>query len=288
MRNWRTLLAACNSVACWLSRIWRGVCSALAGYFFVLGSWWPGKSWSIHEGRRLEHGLIVVLPGVEGAGPLNWSIVRGILDAEKRAAVKLVDWTTGFWPFFPFHLRAHQRNRRKASAIAQMIVDYQSVYPDRPVFIVGHSGGAALAVWVLEALPEERTVTAAILLGVALSPRYPLGRALERTEQGVWSFFSRLDLLFLALGTWLFGTFDGRHTISAGWCGFVERDGMTPRERSLYRNRLHQFRYHPRLLGRFHPGGHFGWANRVFIAETVAPLLASHGGRKSFCLPCQG
>jgi pimeloyl-ACP methyl ester carboxylesterase len=222
----------------------------------------------------MEHGLIVVLPGVEGAGPLNWSIVRGILDADQCAAVQLVDWTTGFWPFFAYHLRAQQRNRQKAAMIANMISDYQATFPGRPVYLVGHSGGAALAVWVLEALPEQRTITAAILLGVALSPRYPLARALERTERGIWNFFSPLDLLFLALGTFLFGTFDGRHAISAGCCGFVPPDDMNLPDQALYLHRLHQHRYHPRLLGRFNAGGHFGWANRVFVAETVAPLLS--------------
>jgi pimeloyl-ACP methyl ester carboxylesterase len=206
-----------------------------------------------------------LLPGIEGAGPLNWSIVQGILDAGGAAAIRVVDWTTGFWPFFAFHLRARRRNRRKAETIARMIVDYQNDYPGRPVYLIGHSGGAALGVWVLEALPEDRAITAAILLGPALSPGYPLTPALERTTEGVWNFFSPFDLLFLALGTSLLGTFDGRHGVSAGSCGFRESHA-----------RLHQRRYHFGMLTCFHPGGHFGWANRVFVATTLAPLLRDH------------
>ena len=41
----------------------------------------------------------------------------------------------------------------------------------------------------------------------------------------------------------------------------------------LYRTRLRQCRYDLRMLRQFHLGGHFGWANRVFVAEVVAPLL---------------
>ena len=199
--------------------------------------------------------------------------MRGILDAGDCAAVRMVDWTTGFWPFFCFHLRARQRNRRKAQMIAQMVTDYQDTYPGRPVYLVGHSGGAALTVWALEALPEGRSITAGVLLGPALSPTYPLAPALQRTERGIWNFFSPLDLIFLTVGTVIFGTFDGRHGVSAGWCGFTAATDANEQERALYRDRLHQHGYHAGMLGRFHPGGHFGWANRVFVSETVAPLV---------------
>lgn len=261
-------------MSAFLARLWRGVQSGLAGYAFFLGGWWLGRSWRQHDEGRLDRGLILVLPGVEGAGPLNWSIVRGILDAGDGAAVRMIDWTSGFWPFFCFHLRARQRNRAKARQIAQMAADYQDAYPGRPVYLVGHSGGAALTVWTLEALPEGRTITAAVLLGVALSPGYALGPALARTERGIWNFFSPLDLIFLTVGTVLFGTFEGRHTVSAGWCGFRISPDLNESERALYRERLHQHGYHAGMIGRFHPGGHFGWANRVFVSETVAPLLA--------------
>jgi hypothetical protein len=31
--------------------------------------------------------------------------------------------------------------------------------------------------------------------------------------------------------------------------------------------------------GQFHLGGHFDWANRVFVAEAVAPLLRGGAAR---------
>jgi len=49
----------------------------------------------------------------------------------------------------------------------------------------------------------------------------------------------------------------------------------------LYRDRLRQRGYRPRMLGQFHWGGHLGWANRVFVAETVAPLLGENPSGQS-------
>jgi alpha-beta hydrolase superfamily lysophospholipase len=244
-----------------------------AGLAFPLGGWWLGGSRRLFNPARLAHGLAIILPGVEGWGPLNWSIARGLQDGGFPGAVLVHDWTTGLWPLFAFHLRAHRRNLRQAAAVAQLVQDYQKHHPGRPVHLVGHSGGAAVAVWALEALPESHSVGTAVFFGPALSPSYNLARALRRVEQKVCHFCSSLDLVFLAMGTFLVGTADGRHTFAAGFRGFsLPRDADEAVKR-LYRDRLYQRRYRPRMLGQFHWGGHLGWANRVFVAEEVAPLL---------------
>jgi pimeloyl-ACP methyl ester carboxylesterase len=253
------------------SRLGRGVHSALAALAFPLGGWWLGGLHSLATPERMEHGLAIVLPGVEGGGPLNWCIARGLADGGWPGAVVVHDWTTGLWPLFLYHLRANDRNRRRADEVAALIVRYQDEHPGRPVFLVGHSGGGAMAVWALEALPEGRSIRGAVLLGPALSPAYPLGPALCRVEEAVWNFWSPLDLLFLAAGTSVFGTVDGRHTVSAGWGGF--RLPGEASERELYDARLRQHGYRPAWLSQFHPGTHFGWTNRVFVAESLVPLL---------------
>src|SRR5262249_521754 len=147
---------------------------------------------------------------------------QGLRDSGIPAAVRIHDWTTGCWPLFLFHLRAWRRNRLQAREGARVGLTYHEEYPGRPVYLLGHSGGPALAVWVLEALHADCTVSAALLLAPALAPDYPLGAALRRTELGIWNFYSPLDLLFLAAGTLLFGTLDGQHRISAGCSGFTE------------------------------------------------------------------
>ncbi len=269
-----------------LSRAWRGIRSATAVLTLPLGGWWPGGAWPASEPTRFTDGLAIVLPGVEGRGSLNRSVAQGLDDAGFPGAIVVHDWTTGFWPLFPFHLRARRRNRQQARAIADRVLAYQNAYPGRPVYLVGHSGGATIAVWVLEALPEGRTVTAAALLAPALSPGYSLATALRRVERVLWSFWSPLDLLMLAAGTLLFGTVDGRHVVSAGCVGFSAPKAGDGEESVLYRDRLRQRRYTPTMVRQFHLGGHFGWANRVHVAETVAPLLFGRGNHRS--LPLAG
>jgi pimeloyl-ACP methyl ester carboxylesterase len=223
----------------------------------------------------MSSGLIVVLPGIEGRSSLSRGIVQGLVDAGSTCAITTYDWTTGVWPFFLYHLRAERRNRRNAQAVGEMIVDYQSKWPGRPVFLVGHSGGGALAVWVLEWLSGRYLVDAAILLAPALAPNYNLATALSATRRGIWNYYSWLDVLYLAAGTFLFGTIEGRHCVAAGNRGFVQESTLSLDERTLYQAKLQQQRYTFSMLNRFHTGGHFGWANRVFVAETVAPILCA-------------
>jgi hypothetical protein len=90
-----------------------------------------------------------------------------------------------------------------------------------------------------------------------------------------------LDVFVLGAGTLLLGTVDGRHAVSAGCIGFSLPTAANREVRELYRLRLRQCRYSPAKVRQFHLGGHFGCANRVFVAETVAPLLLEAAALRS-------
>lgn len=241
-----------------------------------LGGLWRFGLARLQSPERLERGLAVVLPGIDGLGPLSWGIAIGLADGGWPGAIVVHDWTTGLWPLLVYHLRAGRRNRRAANDLAGRIVAYQNEHPGQPVYLVGHSGGGALAIWALEALPCDRTIAGAVLLGPALSPRYPLEGALARVERGIWNFWSPLDCLFLAAGTLALGTIDGRHSISAGCCGFAHPRESDSSTQQNYDGKLRQRRYRLKQARQFHLGGHFGCCNRLFCAETVAPILADH------------
>jgi pimeloyl-ACP methyl ester carboxylesterase len=257
-----------------MARFWRGIGSAAAVAALPLGGLWRFGLRALGSPERLDRGLALVLPGIDGQGPINWGIARGLADGGWPGAILVHDWTTGLWPLLAYHLRAGRRNRRKAVALAGVIASYQDEHPGQPVYLVGHSGGGALAVWALEALPKNRTIAGAILLGPALSPGYKLGAALTKVEHGIWNFWSPLDVFFLAAGTLALGTIDGPHAIAAGCRGFRLPEGVDAATTEFYRTRLFQVPYRLGMAGRFHLGGHVGCCNRVFVAESVAPLLA--------------
>ena len=125
----------------------------------------------------------------------------------------------------------------------------------------------------LERLPPDVTVTRYVLLQPAISPGYDLSVALAKTESGIWSFHSRFDLFFVGLMTRILGTLDGRHCPAAGLSGFHRPPQLTAEGHQLYDTRLHQTPFRAWMCAAFHFGGHMGPTNRVFIAESIAPLL---------------
>jgi len=217
---------------------------------------------------RLDRGLIIVLPGAWGDFPASRGMVTGLIDADVAAAVEFYDWTAGHWLLSPvlltYNVRALDRNRGKARALAAKIVAYRKQYPGRPVHLVGYSGGGAVAVLALESLPEEHRVTSAVLLAPSLAFNYDLQPALQRTEQGIRNFYSPLDIpVMLVTGT-MMGTSDGKHLPPAGAIGFHP---------AVDDDRLRQHGYGFAMLRHGHAGGHFGWAGRSFIAGNIAPLV---------------
>jgi pimeloyl-ACP methyl ester carboxylesterase len=258
-------------------RALRGLWSLLTGFTFPLGSRWCPDLGKLQSEQRRRKGLVIVLPGVEGKGPLNHNLALGLADGGLACAIRVHDWTTGYWPLFAYHLRNGRRTAREAARLVNDIVRYQDAYPNRPVYLVGHSGGGALAVKTLECLPPGRTVAAAYLLAPAISRGYDLSRALGHVEAGVWNLYSPLDCVLLTLGTSLVGTVDGKHDVGAGAWGFRLPSALSRNQRRAYHARLHQYRYRPRLARLWHLGGHFGWTNRVFVSEWLTPLIGGPG-----------
>lgn len=225
---------------------------------------------------RWEQGYTMILPGIEGRSWWNANIAKGLAEGGVPSAIEVYDWTVGA-PFVAglVNLRAEGWNRRQARIIAEKIVNYQNQHPGRPVHLIGHSGGGGVAIYAVEELPPGHELTAAILLAPALSPDYDLRLALRRTQQGVWNFYSPHDVGFLGVGTSIAGTIDGRMTKAAGAIGFSIPWGLDREGRRLYGMKLHQQAYSVRMAESGHTGSHFGWAERTFVAEWLAPLLNS-------------
>lgn len=223
-----------------------------------------------------EHGLTLILPGIESANYQHWKIANGLDDAGVKTTIEVYDWTMGTPATMLFHLRDIGRNRRQAALLAQRITRYQDEYPGRPVHLIGHSGGGAMTLLTLEALPSDRRVTTATLLAPAISPDYPLGKALSHSEHGIWHYSSMGDIPLLMAGTTVFGTVDGKHTPAAGAFGFEIPRNTSEYDRKLYAEKLHEVPYDLKMLRDWNVGGHTGALTRWFAKDYLSkPILES-------------
>ncbi len=224
--------------------------------------------------QRRQRGLVLVYTGIEGRSLLNDNICHGLDDGGVNMAIERMDWTLRLPGAYLLNLRSQARNRRKAEEIANRIVRYRMAHPDGRVILVGQSGGAAMALWTAESLPPEQPVDGIVLLAAAVSSDYPLGRALEQSKQGIISFHSPRDWLFLAAGTTFYGTMDGKHTAAAGMEGFSVPAGGHGTK--LY-EKLYQLAWDEQMYKVWHFGGHLGSSSRRFVARYVAPFVAYPG-----------
>jgi pimeloyl-ACP methyl ester carboxylesterase len=107
---------------------------------------------------------------------------------------------------------------QKSADLANEIRALRESPSNRPVYLIAHSAGCAVAVHTAELLPA-RSVERIILLEPALSPTYDLTRALRATRREMVVFTSWLDATLRF--TKLFGTADRVYCVSAGVHGFT-------------------------------------------------------------------
>lgn len=172
--------------------------------------------------ERKCRGLALVLPGIEGVSSYNRNIQRGLVNGGVDWAVEIYPWGR---PIPVAGMVLNQMdfvgNRFAAQRIARYIVQYQQAHPGRPVWIVGHSGGGGMAVFIAEALPEDVQVDGLVLLAASIHNEYDLTKALVHCRRGIVNYYNPGDSALLAVGTTLTSNVDGRRGPSAGLRGFT-------------------------------------------------------------------
>ena len=224
---------------------------------------------------ELSHGLAIVLPGVEAAGPFPQAICEGIRQSTWRGAVEIFYWGIPFPEgYFP-NVMWLKRNRHQAARLAQRIQVYQKAYPGRPVHLFGNSAGAGIALLAVELLPTASPIDSLVFLQGAIWPNHDLTPALSRMKRGILNCYSHRDWVVLRLGTLVCGTVDRHHCIAAGCRGF--QLPAQPEKRRLYLEKLVQHKWIPAWIDRFdHWGSHGSSTSHKFISQLVMPWLLNH------------
>jgi pimeloyl-ACP methyl ester carboxylesterase len=215
-------------------------------------------------------GIVFLVEGVGGfdifAPCAQWALPRAGVPHEIRHFV----WSHGWGHVFK-DLQDVRHLQLKAEELAEEVVRYKELQPDRPVYLVGKSGGTALILAAAEKLPP-RTVERIILLSAAVSPHHDLRPALRATEHEIVSYYSGYDRLVLGWGTSEFGTADRCYGPSAGLTGFIVPGSLSAVDRSLY-DRLVQLPWGPRMILEGHLGTHTGTSAPAFLGKEVATWL---------------
>jgi pimeloyl-ACP methyl ester carboxylesterase len=222
--------------------------------------------------ERLEAGLVVCLDGVGGYDWLPRLLRRGLDQGGVRGALVIYHWSVGPLGMWVSDLVLRRRNRQSARHAAETIAAYRAWMPGRPVTLIGHSGGGAVAAWTLEAMDEGCQVDRALLLAPALSPQYNLAPALRGVRERMYVCYSWLDIPLLGLGTLVFGTMDGRHAASAGMVGFRMPANLDLAGRQAY-EKVRQIRWRPAMVCDGHFGDHSGCTNTRFSRRVLAPIV---------------
>lgn len=255
-----------------LSFGYRGFGAAAALVLGIIASGCGGSHTYVTQ-ERLEAGLVVSLDGVGG---YNWGpkwLRAGLEEAGVAGAFVIYDWSKGPGGMFVSDLMDEAHNRAAAKDLAQMVETYLAAMPNRPVTLIGHSGGAAVVVWALEDLPEGCCVERAFLMAPALAPEYDLSKALRHVRSRLYVMYSYADLPLMAAGTAVFGTMDRQHSVSAGLVGFKMPPAVPLADRAQYL-KVRQIPWTISLVKTGHLGGHMGWTSTRFARDFIAPILA--------------
>jgi pimeloyl-ACP methyl ester carboxylesterase len=222
---------------------------------------------------RLNSGLVVILPGIEGESDANQNIRHGLNNAGTNRSMQIWHWGR---PVPGFGMILNQvdflGNYIAGERIAQRIVEYQSKHPNNPVHIIGHSGGGGIAVFAAASMPKGKTISGVILLSASISSNHDITRALNNCSSGIVNFYNSDDVVLLGLATTVLGNVGGSHGPSAGLSGFNLPKTSASDDKQLAYQKLYQV---PMSNMVSNASAHFAATEPSFVSSYIAPWVAS-------------
>ncbi|HPS53466.1 MAG TPA: hypothetical protein PLK08_07930 [Phycisphaerae bacterium] len=212
-----------------------------------------------------EIGMIYILPGIQGVDYHYKNIRTALIGSGINMAVMIHPWGCQIPGINLMLNETDTRDDRSWGAeIAQGILQYQQQYPDKPVYMIGQSGGCAVSIFAAEtlaSLPGAKPLQGIILLDASVSSDYDLTKAMSMCKFGIVNFYNPDDVALLEVGTAVFGNLDGGHGSSAGRVGFSGRYA-----------KLFQVKIKKDMVDDF-ANPHFADCSKAFTAQYIAPWI---------------
>jgi pimeloyl-ACP methyl ester carboxylesterase len=223
--------------------------------------------------ERLDAGLVVILPGIEGESQANQNIRNGLNNAGIDRSLQIWHWGR---PVPGVGMILNQMdflgNYLAGERIAQRIMEYQDEHPGRPVHIIGHSGGGGIAVFAASAMPKDRTISGVVLLSASISSNHDITRALDRCSNGIVNFYNTDDGALLGLATTVLGNVGGAHGPSAGLMGFNMPKTSASDDKQLAYQKLYQVKINDMVSSG--ATAHFAATEPHFVASYVSSWVS--------------
>jgi len=191
----------------------------LAGGCIAIPSKQPAAVHKLPDGAT----YMLHLPGVSGMLVVDGWLVDGLHDGGAADVVEVFDWVGPGGPVE--RLRDVDRNRKTAKTISGFVAELRRENPHSRIVLCAESGGVAVALWLLEALPQDVKVDDLLMVSPAVSKDYDLTRALTHVRNHAYYTTTPLDVDTLGLFTTVLGNADGVKGVGAGWVGFETSDG---------------------------------------------------------------
>lgn len=184
----------------------------------------------------------------------------------------MVTWETGHG-LIADQDEATKLKRDKADEAAAMIARRAKANPGDSLNLLGFSAGTAVAIFALEALPENVQIDEVVLLGTSISEDYDLTKALRRVKGHLYIYTSTHDRMLGFLMPFT-GTADRKFDDpGAGIKGFVLPAGASAETRKLYAEKIVTIPWTAQLEKDGDYGRHFDNVKMEFIRDHVAPLF---------------